>query len=46
MKNADGSYADRVLQAEQASLEFFSLMEMDDNPNMGVLSFEQIKKYE
>lgn len=58
LKNVDGSYADlvffkskedadRVLQAEQTSPEFFSLMEMDEtSPNMGVLSFDHIKTYE
>jgi chlorite dismutase len=54
LKNIDGSYADlvffeskedadRVLEAEHAIPEFFTLMQ---NPDMGVLSFHQIKTYE
>jgi len=53
LKNVDGSYADlvffenkeaadRVLQAEQTSPAFFSLME---GPDMPVLNFNQIKTY-
>jgi hypothetical protein len=53
LKNADGSYADlvffeseedydRVLQAEQTSPEFFSLMETPDMPG---LKFHHLKTY-
>jgi hypothetical protein len=53
LKNTDGSYADlvffeskedadRVLQAEQTSPEFFSLME---SPDMPVLNFHDLKTY-
>ena len=41
--------ADKVIEAEITSPEcalFFSLLEMDESqPDMGVLSFEQIKTY-
>jgi hypothetical protein len=41
--------ADKVIEAEMTSPEcalFFSLLEMDESqPDMGVLSFEQIKTY-